>query len=647
MSTPTSHTKNSMPVSHAAVGTDEPIFSLELSDALPQQTKQRQQQQSRSPQSVLTMQAAQTQTQTQTQAQQIPQPSNRKYPHSDNQYHSDPRQLMPLQIQVTDYSPQSQTTHSQPSEYVFASSWPNGSQSLLNPNSPTNDGKNFQSHRSYQDGMPPTSTSLTSASGHLAIPEKNRSLSGRWSLTGRFFGDRRKSASERESQIPNNPNNCQKSSNGEGLSTSPSNSSSGFSSIIRTRSHSGSGSSNSGKQTTPSSSHRSSLADHTRSLISSLRRASFVDPPPSNNTGNHVAMAAATAAVSASIAAAMGTSPKAANGSNYSSGGEDFDDDAGPDNYYASVDRGWIGENRYVTMAIPKAPPMEPLALSKRPPPKSILKKRSSDTNANSTGNTFTIVAPTPSIAGASSTAPSIFESGNVHPMAAVDENSQDNAPFTLPTERRAKLVTNSPPPNHPQQQLPSPTFDYPDNEPLNPLDETPNDRSKQDSSNLSVSESDDTNGKVQDSYTTQKGVSTPSEYKPGMQSNSSRNRGDDDISQAEMLNNEMMNVGARAQDHARRYYGGSSDDRRCRAVASNDSGEMAPGQRKRSIGFKDRIEIIPAHRKADYNRQSDMNVTFRLLTPDMRSDIRDELNTYKMREMAVHIDSMNNTAFH
>ncbi|KAF9321963.1 hypothetical protein BG003_009281 [Podila horticola] len=70
-------------------------------------------------------------------------------------------------------------------------------------------------------------------------------------------------------------------------------------------------------------------------------------------------------------------------------------------------------------------------------------------------------------------------------------------------------------------------------------------------------------------------------------------------------------------------------------------------GMNRRSINFLDTIEIIPAHRKSDYNRRSDKNATFKILTADMKSEIREELNSYKMREMAVHIDSMGNTAFH
>ncbi|KAF9346369.1 hypothetical protein BGX26_002146 [Mortierella sp. AD094] len=383
-----------------------------------------------------------------------------------------------------------------------------------------------------------------------------------------------------------------------------------------------------------------------------MRRASAVatDPPPSSNNGNHDAMAAATAAVSASIAAAI-RSPKHAPGLYYGSGGEDgVDDDMGPDSLYTTTQRGRIGENRYVAMATPKAPPMDALTLSKRPPPKSILKKRSSDNNS---GNATTIVAPVPSVAGASSSASSILES-DVHPMAAADENSPDSKPFTLPTEHRAKLVTNSPPPppTQPEQESTSPTLDDSDSELVNPLEDLPSSGHSKGSSNSSSGSgsgsSSSSKSKTQDSYSSQKGASTPSDYKPGVQSNQAfRSRGDE-ISQAEMLNDEMMSVSARAQDLARQYYGyGSSPDGGGRrgsqqgvSAAAAAAAAAANGGRGRSIGFHDRIEVIPAHRKADYNRQSDKNVTFKLLTPEMRCDIRDELNTYKMREMAVHVDN-------
>ncbi|KAG0020097.1 hypothetical protein BGZ80_004787 [Entomortierella chlamydospora] len=389
-----------------------------------------------------------------------------------------------------------------------------------------------------------------------------------------------------------------------------------------------------------------------------MRRASSVsDPPPSSNNGNHSAMVAATAAVSASIAAAIG-SPKHATGMYYSSGGEDGDDDMGSDSVYNTIQRGWIDENRYVAMATPKGPPMDPLTLSKRPPPKSILKKQSYDNNSGGNNgvnaNVTTVVAPVPSVARASSTVSSILES-DVHPMAPVDENSPDSKPFTLPTDHRAKLVTNSPPPppTHPEEEPSSPPDDS-DSELVNPLDDLllPEHSKGSSSSSSGSGNSNGSRSKTGDSYSSQKGASTPSDYRPGMQSNQAyRSRGDD-ISQAEMLNDEMMSVGARAQDLARQYYGygsvtsGRRGSQQGVSSAADTNGGRGTGTR-RSIAFHDRIEVIPAYRKADYNRQSDKNVTFKILTPEMRCDIRDELNNYKMREMAVHVDSMTNTAFH
>ncbi|KAF9955920.1 hypothetical protein BGZ72_003272 [Mortierella alpina] len=86
--------------------------------------------------------------------------------------------------------------------------------------------------------------------------------------------------------------------------------------------------------------------------------------------------------------------------------------------------------------------------------------------------------------------------------------------------------------------------------------------------------------------------------------------------------------------------YGGTSSE--------GDNGmQTVLGLGRKTLSFMDTIEIIPAHRKSEYNRRSDKNATFRILTPDMKSEIRDELNIYKMREMAVHVDSMGNTAFH
>ncbi|KAF9111111.1 hypothetical protein BGX27_005370 [Mortierella sp. AM989] len=78
---------------------------------------------------------------------------------------------------------------------------------------------------------------------------------------------------------------------------------------------------------------------------------------------------------------------------------------------------------------------------------------------------------------------------------------------------------------------------------------------------------------------------------------------------------------------------------------SSTDSG--SEGGRRKSISFTDAVEIIPMHCKSEYNRRSDRNATFRVLTPGLKAVIREELNDYKMREMAVHVRSMGNTTFH
>ncbi|KAF8943586.1 hypothetical protein BGZ47_005278 [Haplosporangium gracile] len=96
-------------------------------------------------------------------------------------------------------------------------------------------------------------------------------------------------------------------------------------------------------------------------------------------------------------------------------------------------------------------------------------------------------------------------------------------------------------------------------------------------------------------------------------------------------------------------YYGGMRNG--SEISESNVEGILSDSgishQRSRTIGFTEAIEIIPVHRKSEYNRRSNKYATFKNLTPDLKSEIRDELNTYKMREMAVHVESMGNTAFH
>ncbi|ORZ10915.1 hypothetical protein BCR41DRAFT_109725 [Lobosporangium transversale] len=126
-----------------------------------------------------------------TQQTQQPQ-SQQQYQHH---YPSDPRQLMlPLQhpqtpiSSVDEHTFQNSDVSTEHSSRYFtrslSTSWPLSNNHNLHQ---------YQSQREYQRGVPPTSTSLTSASGHLALPAEDTNNSNRprrWSLTGRFFGDR-------------------------------------------------------------------------------------------------------------------------------------------------------------------------------------------------------------------------------------------------------------------------------------------------------------------------------------------------------------------------------------------------------------------------------------------------------------------------
>ena len=95
-------------------------------------------------------------------------------------------------------------------------------------------------------------------------------------------------------------------------------------------------------------------------------------------------------------------------------------------------------------------------------------------------------------------------------------------------------------------------------------------------------------------------------------------------------------------------YYGSMhSGSRISESTIGILSGNRISPHRSRTIGFTDTIEIIPARCKSEYNRRSDKYATFKDLTPDLKNESRDELNTYKMREMAVHVESMGDTAFH
>ncbi|KAL2919817.1 hypothetical protein HK105_200734 [Polyrhizophydium stewartii] len=62
---------------------------------------------------------------------------------------------------------------------------------------------------------------------------------------------------------------------------------------------------------------------------------------------------------------------------------------------------------------------------------------------------------------------------------------------------------------------------------------------------------------------------------------------------------------------------------------------------------FSETVEVLPTFRKSEYNRKPDANATFKNLTPQMKVQIREELNSFKKHEMPVHEDSLRNTCFH
>lgn len=71
------------------------------------------------------------------------------------------------------------------------------------------------------------------------------------------------------------------------------------------------------------------------------------------------------------------------------------------------------------------------------------------------------------------------------------------------------------------------------------------------------------------------------------------------------------------------------------------------PEEISTSINFNETVEILPTFRRSEYNRRPDTNATFRKLTPKLKMEIREELNTYKKHEMPVHESSLRNTCFH
>jgi len=64
-------------------------------------------------------------------------------------------------------------------------------------------------------------------------------------------------------------------------------------------------------------------------------------------------------------------------------------------------------------------------------------------------------------------------------------------------------------------------------------------------------------------------------------------------------------------------------------------------------IHFNESVEVLPTFRKSEYSRKPDINSTFKHLTPQLKMQIREELNEYKKHEMQVHESSLRNTLFH
>lgn len=472
-----------------------------------------------------------------------------------------------------------------------------------------------QSMDSMTSGYTPTNSapdirSMYKIDNKLLAPPQEKGWKGRrWSLTGRFF-EKRKSITEPFHVPGSHPQDVSASYNsassnivcGEPSSQRP-----------QTQSNQPSGS----KQTSPPGSNggsrRSSLVDIPKAFLSSLRRGSVA----SNDSKSGAS-----------------TIDEGHNGQEY-----EFDEDATT----------LMNGQSNTTMALPKPPPKDPWALANSPAPKSILKKRPVE-NVTGSGS---------GSGGSGGGDPPKLSSLDVHPMATSADVDLD---LLTPTDHRARLLTHSPTPNHPQQHL------VKDNNSSDPP-------KGGDHGNLKAPCQKFDTG---DSAASAMAMSIPPDVSPGVQANS---KARDSPSPGDS----PMPISSRAQVLASQYYGAQSPNPSpsynmtagtinslgqvllggassgaysgpnnmnsgMSSMSSSTGSLMSPNggvSKRRTINFLETIEIIPAHRKADYNRQSDKHATFRVLTPDLKSEIRDELNTYKMREMAVHVESMGNTAFH
>jgi len=68
---------------------------------------------------------------------------------------------------------------------------------------------------------------------------------------------------------------------------------------------------------------------------------------------------------------------------------------------------------------------------------------------------------------------------------------------------------------------------------------------------------------------------------------------------------------------------------------------------KQRRIIFNEEVEVSETFLASEYNRKPDEDVTYKNLTPKLKSLIREELNEFKRSEMSVHEESRDNTCFH
>ncbi|KAG0348652.1 hypothetical protein BG004_004588 [Podila humilis] len=496
--------------------------------------------------------------------------------------------------------------------------------------------QSYQSAQSFESAQSSQSSNTGNAANEYPNKQTNRSVplappvpeksgkSRRWSLTGRFF-EKRKSVTEPFHVSGSHPLEV----------------SAAYNAIDSNIVHDGGGGGGmnqsitaaSNKQTTPpesnGSSRRSSLADIPKAILSSLLRVSL------SSSSDSMAKAADTI-------------------------------EEGDDAEAIEIDENattLMNGQASVTIAVPKAPPKDPWDLLQFPAPKSILKKFPPEAATSVTGGHDAGAATATAIAGGNGAGdsasgsktgdPSDYCTSYVHPMATSGDAVLDMIP---PSDHRARLLTHSPTPNHPQQQH------------LASSSRPSMEAREIDDGHLKVPGQTNGNGDQV------MGMSLPPDVSaPGMQSNSIKDRDAVGLplsSRAQVLSNQYYELespqGQQQQQQQQSYnmpagtingagltliggvtssgtYGSPGNMHSLNSMA----GSNGAGVKRRSINFLETVEIIPAHRKAEYNRQSDKYATFKVLTPDLKSEIRDELNTYKMREMAVHVESMGNTAFH